>query len=401
MTDLTDAEERARTGRAASIARLVVRCRYLVIALVAGALAAYMVNAADRYPINDWLIFEAAARKIVHFRDLPIYSGSALHLYADLPAIQIGPPAVLPVAALQWLDPFTVDVIFVGLMLALGLAAVVAVEVLARTEDASQRVIGPAIAVGGCVVMLDWAWAIVRWHHLDDVIALSFCAIACALIARKRAWWLVGLLIGTAVAAKPWAIVLTPIFMGLDRSVRSKAVLVGIIAAGAWWGPFVLGAPGTVGALGGYHVDVDNGSVLWLIGLRGEVQSWLRPVQFLGGIAAGLCMARVGGRAWLAAPLAGLAIRVLTDPYTWAYYGMGPILFALVWDVCQPNPRRIPLFTLATAAAQGLIPRLLDFPLSGHAPTSTYFVASSKLVWGVGILVVLGLQVRRSRISTE
>lgn len=381
------------------VTRTVVRGRYLLILIVGGLMAAVMVRTAGRAPSNDWLEFESAARFLVHYHHLSAYNGHALSLYSVLPAIQIGPPAVLPVAALQWLSPYTVSRIFVGLMVLLCLAAVASVERAARTarEAGFDQTSANVALIGGCIVMVDWTWCIVHWRHLDDAMALTLTAIAGYLIATRRPWWLIGLLIGTAVAAKPWAVVLTPVLMGLPREARSKAILGTLAVAGAWWTPFVIGSSGTIGALGGYHIGVDHGSVLWLVGITGDVQRWLRPVQFIGGISAGVLIARVGGRWWLAAPLAGIAVRVLTDPFTWGYYGMGPILFALLWDLTRPTNRRLPTYTVLTALVEGLLPRLTSFPLSGPATGSAYLVAGTKLLWGVGVLVALFVEVHRSR----
>jgi hypothetical protein len=383
-----------RLGRA--VGRNVLRARYLFIAAAGGLLAAHMI-AVRGHGITDWLLFESGARSLIHFHHIQAYGGHALDLYVRLPGLQIGPPAILPVAAFQWLPPWTVNKLFVGVIVALGVAGVRAAELAARTIRGRglADALSPAVLVGGLIVATDWAWCAVHWHHLDDALALSLTAIACWLIARGRPWWLIGLLIGTAVAAKPWAIMLTPVFLGLPREQRSKAVLAAVASAAAWWGPFVIGGPGTITALGGFHVDALNGSVLSLLGIHGEVQHWLRPVQFLAGIAVGLLVARRGELLWLAAPLAALAVRVLTDPYSWGYYGSGPILFALMWDLARPSARRIPIYTLLTAAVEGLVPRFVRFDLVGPASTSADLAASLKLAWGAGILIALFLEVRR------
>jgi hypothetical protein len=380
----------------------MVRLRYALIVAVGGALAAELDLGAGSHPINDWLVFESAARIIVHYHHIPVYGGGALGLYARLPGIQIGPPAVLPVAAFQWLAPYTVNKMFVAVMMLLGIAAVAAAEIAARavgSRTARQR-ISTAAMIGGCVVAVDWAWCVALWHHLDDAMALGLTAIACGVIARRGPWWLVGLLIGTAVAAKPWAIVMSPVVIGLDREARGKALLTGLLTATAWWAPFVVGAPSTISALGGYHITLANGSVPRLVGLHGDVQDWLRPVQFGGGVAAALLVARRGGRWWLAAPLAGLAVRVLTDPFVWPYYGMGPILFALMWDLARPGVRRVPLLTLVTAAVEGLLFRLVTAPTNGPPQPFAYLLASCKLAWGVGVLVLLAVQWRRHRVDS-
>jgi hypothetical protein len=131
--------------------------------------------------------------------------------------------------------------------------------------------------------------------------------------------------------------------------------------------------------------------VLWLIGIHGQVQHWLRPVQFIGGIAIGVMVARRGGRhAWFGAPLAALAFRVLTDPFVWGNYGMGPVLFAVLWDATRPGRwTRWPVYSVATLLVEGLLPWLSIAPgfrsLPGWGTTSSV----AKLVWGLGVIAAV------------
>jgi hypothetical protein len=78
---------------------------------------------------------------------------------------------------------------------------------------------------------------------------------------------------------------------------------------------------------------------------------------------------------------------------------MGPIQFALLWDVVRPNSRRLPIYTLITAVVEGLLPRLTSFPIFGPQDSSAYLVAICKLAWGVGILVAVFFELRRSSAS--
>jgi hypothetical protein len=380
----------------------LIRFRFVWIAITASVITQRLVAAAGPHRFNDWLTFESAARYLIHYHHLLGYLGDPLALYTQFPIIQVGPPAILPVTAMQFLSPWTVNRLFVGVMIGLGFLAIIAAELTARTggRPTPRDVAAPAALIGGLTVIVDWSWSTVRWHHLDDAMALSFTAVACWLIARGRPWWLIGLLLGTAIAAKPWALILAPVVLGLNRSTRSKAALVMIATAGAWWAPFVIGAPGTISALGAQRIDAHAGSVLALIGIHGQVQHWLRPVQFIGGLTAGLLVARIGGRAWLAAPLAALAIRVMTDPFLWGYYGMGPILFALMWDLGRPHARRVPIYTLVTGVIEGLLPKLLVVDdLLGPMTTQAYLLGALKLAWCLGILVALALELRRWRHS--
>jgi len=74
------------------------------VPLVVAALAGLLWGRHDNQPgITDWLTFEYAARVLLHWPKYSSMGGPPLHLYAHNPWIQIGPPAVLAVAAVQWL----------------------------------------------------------------------------------------------------------------------------------------------------------------------------------------------------------------------------------------------------------------------------------------------------------
>jgi hypothetical protein len=352
---------------------------------------------------TDWLNFEIAARTFIHFQHKAVYAGNPFGLYARDPILQIGPPAWLPVAAFQWLNPWHVNIGFVMAMVGLGVIAVASVETVSggAGADMSRRRHGLMLLVAAAVTV-DWSYNVARWHHLDDALALSLTALACPLIQRRRSWWLLGLLLGTAVAAKPWAIILTPVLMGLPRELRSKTVLATIAVAGAWWAPFVVGATGTLHALGTYPIPVRPGSVWWLLGVHGEVQRWLRPLQFAGGIAIGVYVARRSPRGWLAAPLAALAFRVLTDPFMWSYYGMGPVLFAFMWDMTRPGRwTRFPVYSFSTLVVDGLLPWLPLAVAPGAVSAWLLTVEWSKLAWGLGVLAAVAAEVRWSQRTRE
>jgi hypothetical protein len=374
----------------------------VLLALGAGW-AAYVVHA-HRARLSDWLSFEIAARSFIHFQHNMVYAGNPFALYARIPALQFGPPSWLPLAGLQWLSPWGVKVGFVMVMVLLGVLAVMTIEAISRQVLPELTARGRSLVmlvVGGGVVVA-WAYNAGRFQHLDDVMGLTFTVFACGLIQRRKAWWLVGLLLGTAVAAKPWAIILTPVLLGLPRKQRSKVALETIVVAAAWWLPFVVGGSGTIRALASYPIAAQPGSVLWLLGVHGEVQRWLHPVQFVGGIVLAVAIARSGGRnAWLAAPLAAVAFRVLTDPYSPSYYGLGPVLFALLWDTTRPGRwTRLPIYSAVTLLVEGLVPWLPLAPgfrdFSSWGPTLEW----AKLVWGLAIIAAVVVELRSSRSTT-
>ncbi|HVW79650.1 MAG TPA: hypothetical protein VHB69_01760 [Mycobacteriales bacterium] len=334
---------------------------------------------------TDWVFFEVGARVLVHYQHQSIYGGDRWHLYVDNVDLQIGPPAFWAVAAFEWLPVRTIYNLFSVLLAVIAVGAVGAAALAGHwaklpVRQARSLLVrhGRTAAFGAAATATSaiTAFQCVAWKHLDDALALMLAALAACLVARGRAWWLVGILLGTAAATKPWAMILVPMLLGLPRRDIARTVLVAIAVAMAWWAPFVISAPNTIQALGHFNVFSRPGSVLHLVGIHGQVQHWLRPVQFTIGIAAG-CLA-VRQRGWTAAPLAALATRVLTDPYAYGYYGLGPLLFALFYDWTGEGFGGLPTFTLMTAFLE------FGIPYTGAGPTWT---ALAKLVWSLAVLV--------------
>ncbi len=376
-----------RTGRVAA---------YAILVILGVAWAATDLHGKRLVP-TDWLAFESAARSFIHFHHEPVYAGNRLGLYARLPAIQVGPPAWLPLTALQWVSPWPLNIAFVMVMVVLGVASIAAVEAIARQvlPGVSDRRRLLTTLVVGAGVMIVWSYNVAQWHHLDDAMALSFTAFACLLIQRRRAWWLVGLLVGTAIAARPWALMLAPVLIGLPRGRRSPAAMLTVAVAAAWWAPFVLGASGTFHALSTFPVPVSPGTAWWLIGVHGDVYRWLRPVQFVGGIALGVWVAKRPGNAWLAAPLAAIALRVLTDPYPATYYSMGPVLFALAWDLIRPGRlTKLPVYSAATLLVEGVLAYVPTVITGASFHSWVVALEWGKLVWGLAVIVAIVAETR-------
>jgi hypothetical protein len=157
----------------------------------------------------------------------------------------------------------------------------------------------------------------------------------------------------------------------------------------------VLTAPSTTSALGSFNILPTSGSTLYVLGIHGDVSQWLRPVQMLGGIMVGVLVARRGH--WWAAPLAGLAIRVATDPYAWLYYALGPICFALLWEtagVAEDRPqRRAGLLVWSTLCATFLLPAAAMELGKRDVGWAFSVAATAKLGWAA-VVVLAALRPR-------
>jgi hypothetical protein len=302
---------------------------------------------------SDWLTFEFGARTLIHYNSH--YGTGALHLYANYPFIQIGPPALAVVAAVQWLPHNASSAWLAGLMALAGVWAVRSAESTARALLPAERHRRVAVMTlcAGVLAIPFWSYQAGEWRHLDDVMAICFVLAATSLVARQRHWWLAGALVGVGVAAKPWALVLAPVLYGLSRSERPKAAIVAVASAAACWAPFVIGGPGTTQALGGLRLRVSTASTLHLLGVHSiTAPVWVRPVQLVGGFILMAVLARRSH--WVAVPFAALAFRVVTDPQIWIYYGMGPVVAAVLWDCL--HDRRWPAWTITTLVVEYAVP---------------------------------------------
>ncbi|HVT22358.1 MAG TPA: hypothetical protein VHE57_13330 [Mycobacteriales bacterium] len=332
--------------------------------------------------LSDWVVIQVGARTLVHYHLTNLYSGPRLHVYVDNPDIQIGPPVLWSVAAFEWLNDQALYKLFSVVSAVIGLVGVLSAFAAGgwvRPDRSNALRLRTALALATVVTTALVANEADRWKHIDDVMALTLALLAAYLIARQRAWWLIGLLLGTGIAAKPWALILAPILLALPRRDLARTTLVTICVAAAWWAPFVIAAPDTLQALGHYEIRPTNGSVLYLVGLHGPVQRWLRPVQFFLGLGVGAFVCR--RRDWLAAPLAALAARVLTDPFAYGYYGLGPLLFAAMYDAGGRGWRGYPTFTAGTVAIEFVLP----YYLNAHQS----LLAGSKAAWAIAMLAVL------------
>jgi hypothetical protein len=326
--------------------------------------------------LSDWLYFEYGARTLIHYNSH--YGGGALSLYANHPVIQVGPPPLLVVAAVQWLphDPSSLGL--AAVMALVGLWAVRCAEITARALVPAGRARSATLRAlwAGAPALAMWSYESDQWRHLDDVMAITFTLWAASLIARRRMWWLAGILIGLAVASKPWALVMAPVLLGLPRDQRAKATIAALAAAVACWAPFVIGGPGTLTALGGFRLTVSPASTLHLLGVHALIApAWVRPVQLVGGFLLMSLMARRSH--WVGIVFAGFAFRVVTDPQTWLYYGLGPLMAAVLWD--SLHERRFPLWTALTLGVEYAIPTFLI-----GTPAA---VGAARLVWAIAVVV--------------
>lgn len=353
----------------------MLRRRYLL--LLAWAIGWFAVRfGTEQRGLNDWNWFEFGARTLIHLNSH--YASGSLHLYANYPVLQVGPPPLLMVASLQWLAPTVVAWIFGIVMAGLGVWCVKSAESIANRLVPARAERTPATALlAGLIGTACWSWQAARWQHLDDALVVSALLAATALVVRRDRWWLASILVGLAIATKPWALVMAPVLLALPREQWSRAALAGMAAAALPWLPFIVADHGTVSALAGFHPTIDRRSALHTLGVPfGVAPGWARSVQLLLGCAFTTAVV-IRGR-WQAIPVVALGIRVVTDPQAWSYYGIAPLMGAVVLDMCAP--RRAPIWTASTA--------MVEFAAAKWVPGSQ---GALQLAWLV-VVMVAGLR---------
>lgn len=341
--------QRATSVTALPLVRALGRHRFPVMS----ALAVVMVAGAslELAPSNDWQFFTWGSG-VLFGSDASVQIGSftatadgqgGLHLYAEHPYLQIGPPALLLAALLQ-LGPGDGIYIAAAVVQAMSVLSVWCIERAWGDRLRHRRLV---VLLGGSLTVVVWG-SVTSYRHLDDALTL-LCLAAAGLALTRQRWVTAGLLLGLGAAAKPWGVVLLVLVLvapGARDRVRAAGAALAVLAVS--WGPFVLADPATL-QIGTYHLAAAPGSPLRALGLAGVLdESALRPAQFaLGALLAGWLVRR--GQ-WPAAALAAFSVRLLLDPNTYPYYSAGIVLAALMVDVAHSRSGLPVLAALATTS---------------------------------------------------
>jgi hypothetical protein len=336
---------------------VVLRCRFLILALVvtSGAVRLYELR------FSDFLYFEYFGRTALH---RPHFGGgwaSLMHVYANYPTLQVGPPALFAAIPIQLLPPRAANEAAVVVMALCLVACLYLLERVARDTPSVRRPSPGFTLLAGFAIMPMWLNLSALYLHLDDVlIFLLALAAVCAVV--QQSWLGAAVCLGTATAIKPWAIAIVPVLFALHRVAWWKAGLACVLMFLVWWAPFWIADHDTFVALAHGNYPIHAGSSWALFGVdgqhdkvlcRGELclyaaYAWMRPLQFL--ISFALAAVAVSRGRWLAAPLVGLLGRVLLDAQVWPYYGVGPVLMALLLDITAR--RRLPVLAALVTVAE-------------------------------------------------
>ena len=275
--------------------------------------------------------------------------GGSLHVYASHPDLQFGPVSMVVAALLRTVSG-TGSIVLAQV---LGAAAGVLVLALLDRVSASIRPLGSAgvrhraVLACGLVILPVWMNLAVRSVHIDDVLALALtCAAVLAGVHRRPV--AAGLLLGLAVASKPWALPFLALALAVRPPARGKVALAAVGTAVVAWLPFVLADPARLVAAR-FQIPTAPSSGLRLLGI-GDLATpwWDRPAQMLLGLAAALVLVRRGR--WPAVVLVVVSIRVVLDPGVYSYYTAGILVGAALWDLVGSRSR-LPWWSAAAAAS--------------------------------------------------
>lgn len=265
--------------------------------------------------------------------DLDDRLSGGLHLYAGLPHLQIGPLTFLAtclVAPAGATGAMHIAQVF-GAAGGLGLLVLLRDTAGRLRPGLSRDELDRRTVAVGLFFTPVWTWLAVGVVHLDDVLALVLVVLALRLAVAGRPV-AVGVLVGLAVDAKPWALPLACLLLLVPgrRGRLAGAAALGLVVAAGWL-PFYLADPGTIRAV---HYTIPNTalSALRVLGVDDpRTPGWVRPAQTLLGLGLGVLAIR--RRRWAAVVLVVLASRLVLDPGTNRYYLAGLAVGAAIWDV--------------------------------------------------------------------
>jgi hypothetical protein len=354
----------------------LVRWRWLVLVTVA---VAGTVLAGGR---GDWDFFVSSGKAM--------FDVDGFSVYAHHGDTQTGPLSLV-IARLFAFTPRNGFLLCSISCLALGLVSLRAVERIGRGARDAMR--AELLTLIGGVGLLAWWGQFSGYGHLDDAIVLTIAAVVVERRLQGGGRWS-AVLIGLAIAVKPWAVFFLPLTLGVtpgnhtaartrDTSLRTRArALVGpllaVAVAAVCWAPFVIADSGTLRALRP-TVNLAPDSVLALfISDSSSIPEWLRTAQLVLGLALGLVLV-LRGRA-LALPLACIALRLAIDPGTWAYFTPGLLIGALLLDARESRT----CWPVLTIAATVLLapPSIVPSDVLGGVMRALACVGAIVVAWG-------------------
>lgn len=270
-----------------------------------------------------------------------------LHIFANYPALQMGPLSYLAAAALGQ------NVVAAELFLqAAGLLIVYLTDRIAQIARPGRRDPWKLLA-GGAVFLVAWSELSAAFAHLDDGLALLLAVLAVYAAVTGHPV-LSGIAVGLAADAKPWALVFLPVLLINPKTIRATAAAAAALAAA--WVPFFAADPATIAA-SRFLIRNEPDSALRALGVtENYTPRWDRPAQALLGCALGT-VAFLRGR-WPAILMLAGGARIVLDPAAHSYYTPDLVTGALLLDL-SGRTRNVPVLTIVSFAALNLAPLVI------------------------------------------
>jgi hypothetical protein len=238
--------------------------------------------------------------------------------------------------------------------------------------------------------------------HSEELLAAVACASAGLLVARRRQAVLGGILLGLAIACKPWAVVAVPPLLMMLQSHRPRFLVAVFGAAGLVLAPFLLRNGQSVGLTA--DVARTSGTIFkpwqlwWFLGHHeaGQVYrvppSWLSSLSHPAIVLAPLAMLAARPRLLRRRPwhegllllAVVLLVRCLLDTWDNSYYLIPAVLVLGLWEINAC--RRAPRLAWAITAVAFLFESVLRTAVPGDVQAVIF------LLWMVPVTGLLALR---------
>ena len=321
------------------------------LGLLAAWAAAWFV-VLERHGGYSWHYFAHGSSLLFGGHPAGLTGAGGLQLYGSYPQYQIGPLAFVVAAGLGPFGLVVSQLFMVALGAVVLLSGARAAMLVGATGDWRRRWL-----YAGVLFVPLWMELAVHYSHLDDALAIALASASVWAAAARRGW--AGVLLGAAIAAKPWAAGFLPLLLVFPPGQRRSGVLWAVAVPLFAWLPFAVADPGMLWSTSHFTIQNASDSALRVLGVHdARTPGWCRPAQLLGGVTVAALAVRRGR--WPAVVLASVAVRLLLDPGTYDYYTAGALAGALIVDVALER-RRWPL--ASSVAFAGLYaPHLADVP---------------------------------------
>jgi hypothetical protein len=269
-----------------------------------------------------------------------------LHIFANYPALQMGPLSYLAAVAVR-------NVVVAEVLLqAVGLLIVYLIDRIAQIASPDHRKPWTLLA-GGAVFLVAWSELSAAFAHLDDGLALLLAVLAvyAAVTDHPLAS---GVAVGLAAGAKPWALVFLPVLLINQKTIRAALAAAATIVAA--YAPFFIADPATVNATR-FLIRNEPDSALRALGVtENYTPRWDRAAQVLLGCVLGT--AAFLRKRWPAILMLAGGARIVLDPAAHSYYTPDIVTGALLFDMTTRT--KIPVLTIVSFAALNLAPLVTD-----------------------------------------